>query len=271
MTRPDVLQPSAEQARRDEVTNRPRDWRQPELGSCARGGSGRTNDARRSCAAHRPRPRSLSASPLVNRAHRSPTEPSSSPACSMCVIGDVTHTFDLVPIQRLPTGSLCAHSMRSVGASCLTRSARSRRIAFHNQSRSDSVRYPALRRPRSHATQGCEPPTCVTSWGLAVVAVDVVERSAGEERFDPFDECDAIDLELVQAVALEDAVPVTGCRVAVQLHAGRLDRRLVGVDVLQRRAGEAERLQRPCRVGAVRGTAGRGREKSVWALAVSTA
>src|SRR5580765_8109028 len=30
---------------------------------------------------------------------------------------------DVYPVERLPTGSLCAHSMRSAGASCLTRSA----------------------------------------------------------------------------------------------------------------------------------------------------
>ena len=53
------------------------------------------------------------------------------------------------------------------------------------------------------------------SGGFAVLAVDVVERSTGQQRLGPVDQGDAVDLELVEALELEDAVVVAGCRVTV--------------------------------------------------------
>jgi hypothetical protein len=56
--------------------------------------------------------------------------------------------------------------------------------------------------------------------------VDVVGWFAGDQLFDPVDEGDAVDLDLVVPVGVGDPVIVAPCGVAVLDDSGVLDRRL---------------------------------------------
>jgi two-component system nitrogen regulation response regulator NtrX len=78
-----------------------------------------------------------------------------------------------------------------------------------------------------------------------------VLRVLEEQRFEPVDQRDVVDLDLVELFPLEDPVVVAGCRVAVQHDPGVLDRRLVGVDHRQEVLLTGQGLQRCRGVGVV--------------------
>src|SRR5262245_45110257 len=85
---------------------------------------------------------------------------------------------------------------------------------------------PKSSRSRSHDSPRGSPPRSAA----AIPTVHVLDRLASDEPGHPVDQLDAVDLQFVEPRPFEDPVAAAGSGVAVQVHPGLFDRRLVGVD-----------------------------------------